>query len=54
MDIKEVEIKMSELVEKAKVHPEKRPIYRLQWKAYRAALDIYHREHPQEQLKIGT
>ena len=42
--------KMKELEQKAKDNPDKKKIYRLQYRAYQCALDIYYRHYPQ--LKI--
>lgn len=54
MLLEETKQKMKDLEELAKIRPEKKAIYRLQWKAYRAAIDMYYRLHPEEkQTKIA-
>jgi len=50
MDINECKVKMKELEKNAAEHPEKKPIYRLKWRALKAACDLYYKEHPQDKL----
>jgi hypothetical protein len=47
---------MKLLEQKAKDFPEKKAIYRLQYRALQCALNIYFRYHPQEKLdnQFGT
>ena len=54
MDINEVKLRMKEIEKNAAANPDKRPIYRLQWKALRAACDLYYREHPQDKLPLDN
>lgn len=50
MQIEEVKAKMKEIEKNAADHPEKKPIYRLKWRALKAACDLYYKEHPQDKL----
>jgi hypothetical protein len=52
MQIEEVKAKMKEIEKNAADHPEKKPIYRLQYRSLKAALDLYYRSHPQDVLPL--
>ena len=50
MTLEYCKLKMKELEQKAKEHPERKAIYRMQYRALQCALNIYFRSHPQEKL----
>jgi hypothetical protein len=52
MQIEEVKAKMKEIEKNAAEHPEKKPIYRLKWRALKAACDLYYKKHPQDILPL--